>query len=943
MHRSGYAIARSNVKQPPAGTVTFLFTDIEGSTQLWQQYPATMQTALAQHLAILRQAIESRGGYVFQIIGDALCAAFADAADALVASIAAQRALRQATWAETGLLRVRMALHTGTSELHAGDHVAGEYASGLTLSRVARLLSASYGCQILLSLATCELVRDQLAAQVTLRDLGEHRLKDLVRLEHIYQVNAPDLPQDFPPLKTLDSRPNNLPVQVTSFIGREREMQAIQRLFAATRLLTLLGMGGAGKSRLSLQVAADLVEEFDHGVWFVELAPLTDPALVPQAVATVLGVREESKQPLSVTLDNYLRDKCLLLVLDNCEHLLEAAARLADALLRVAPNLKILASSREALRIVGETTFQVPALSMPDPQVELSPAALTQFESVRLFIERAMTVSPEFALTEGNAPAVAQICRQLDGIPLAIELAAARVNALSTNQIAERLDDRFRLLTGGSRAAQHRQQTLRALIDWSYDLLTESEKLMWQRLAVFAGGWTLPAAEAICAGEGIDQSEVLDLLTNLVAKSLVIADRRDDTPRYALLETMHQYGVEKLRASGEELRVRQRHADFFLQLAEATEPKLQAFTLKKWELRLETEYDNLRVALEFYLKAEPVAALRLADVLGYLWQVRGFAAEGRAMIERALQAAADPPKGALAKALFWKGVFASRQGDYENAKTALSDCLALSRELGDQRGCARALTSLGIVAWAQGENTTAEKLYAESLDLFHQLGDDQRVAKVLSNLGNLTLSQGNYAASQHYNEESVAVFRKLGDQLGLAYALNNLGVITEIQGDLAAAQRAYEESVAISHGFGEKMALGYSLNGLAHVMLLQNDLATARQHYRTSLRAMQEMGDKRGIAYGLEGLAKVAIKHQHAERAAHLLAAAQALRQAIGSPLNRAELREAEEDIAAVRALLEPALFDRAFAKGGEMTLEQAIDFAMKDAEIEPKDDQKKP
>ena len=907
---------------------------------MWQEHPDQMPAALAHHRAMLRQAVESQGGYVFQIIGDALCAAFSDAADGLVAAIDAQRALRDATWGETGMLRVRMALHTGSAELHTGDYTAGEYASGLTLSRVTRLLSASHGCQILISMTTCEIVRDHLPNDVALRDMGERRLKDLIRPEHVFQIIVPDLPRDFPPLKTLDSRPNNLPVQVTSFVGREREMKEIKNLLAHTHLLTLLGTGGAGKSRLSLQIAADLIDDFDHGVWFVELAPLTNPALVPQAVAIALGVSEESKQPLIDTLSNHLRDKSVLIILDNCEHLIDASARLADTLIRAAPRLKILTSSREALRIVGEATYRVPSLSIPDSKPLPPLASLAQFEAVRLFIERAVAVSPGFTLTEANASAIVQICHQLDGIPLAIELAAARIKSLTANQIAERLSDRFRLLTGGSRVAQPRQQTLRALIDWSYDLLTEPEQILWQRSSVFVGGWTLPAAEEICAGTLIESFEVLDLLANLVDKSLVIADPRGDSTRYAMLETLREYGIEKLRASNEETVVRKRHADFFLRLTEEAEPKLQVFIQKEWEIRLEVEHDNLRSAFDFYLKADPVVALRLADRMGYLWQVRGYAAEGRVTIERALQAVAHPSKELLAKALFWKGLFAYRQGDYEHAKEPLTTSLALARELGDKRGCASALTSLGIIAWSQGENATAEKLYQESLALFHELGDDQRVAKVLSNLGNLTLSQGNYAASQRYNQESVAVFRKLGDKFGLAYALNNLGLIKETQGDLVGAQRSYEESIAVSNELGEKVSFGYSLNGLAHVMLLKNDLAASQRYYRESLMAMQQTGDKRGIAYCLEGFAKVEIRKGNVGLAAQWMANAEQLRQAIGSPLNPSERTEYDKDLVYVRAQLGEPHFESARAEGQAMTMEQAIERALEEKphQIKPVD-----
>src|SRR5215213_9383794 len=504
----------------PSGTVTFLFTDIEGSTRLAQEYPDQWEALRARHDTLVRSAMDAYNGYVFQIVGDAFCVAFHSASDALNAALNAQWLLQNEPWSPAPV-SVRMGLHTGAAQLnHTSDQII--YLGYRTLVLTQRIMSAGHGGQVLISRATYELVRDSLPADTELLDLGERRLKDLLRPEHLYQLNASGLLTAFPPLKTLDAFLNNLPVQLTSFIGRENEIAEIKQELKIHHLVTLTGPGGTGKTRLSLQVAADLLDLFPHGVWFIELAPLTDPDLIPQSILSAIGISEQpGKRPLGL-LREYLREKKSLIVLDNCEHLLEASANVANVLLNSAPGLKVLASSREALGVKGEVSYLVPSLSLPDiknlPVIE----QLSQYEAVRLFIDRALLVAPHFVVDKDNAPHIAQICHRLDGIPLAIELAVARIKMLSVEQISKRLDDRFRLLTGGARTALPRQQTLRALIDWSYDILSENERLLLQRLSVFAGGWTLEAAEEICAGDGIETHEVLDLLTQLINKSLVV-------------------------------------------------------------------------------------------------------------------------------------------------------------------------------------------------------------------------------------------------------------------------------------------------------------------------------------------------------------------------------------------------------------------------------------
>ncbi|HZT40750.1 MAG TPA: adenylate/guanylate cyclase domain-containing protein, partial [Chthonomonadaceae bacterium] len=578
----------------PSGTVTFLFTDIEGSTKLWEQHPEAMRSALARHDALLREAIEKHNGVVFKTVGDAFCAAFATAGEALAAALAAQQALQNEDWAETGALRVRMALHTGTAEEREGDYF------GPPLNRVARLLAIGHGGQVLLSEVTQGLTSDALPSAASLQNLGEHRLRDLSRPETVFQLLHPDLPAKYPPLKSLDSPdlPNNLPLHITSFIGREQEMAEVKNLLAGTRLLTLVGLGGAGKTRLALAIGAEVLEEYPDGVWLVELAPLSEPGLVPPAVASTLNLQEEPGRALLQTLTTALKCRRMLLVLDNCEHLLSACATFADTLLRACPQVKILATSREVLGIAGETVYRVPPLALPDPDRLPSIELLMQFEAVRLFLDRATAVSTAFSITSENASAVARLCCQLDGLPLAIELAAARVRAMPVEQVASRLDDRFRLLTGGSRTALPRQQTLRALIDWSYDLLDESEKCLLRRLSVFTGGWTLEAAEAVCGADGED---VLDLLTSLVDKSLVVYEEQGDQGRYRMLETVRQYGRERLADTDPEAAsVGQLHAEYYLSLAEQAAAQLLGPEQQRWLARLEREQDNLRAVLTRY-------------------------------------------------------------------------------------------------------------------------------------------------------------------------------------------------------------------------------------------------------------------------------------------------------------------------------------------------------
>ncbi len=955
----------------PTGTVTFLFTDIQGSTQLWEQDPDAMRPALARHDQLLRGAIETSGGYVFKTVGDAFCAAFPAAPEALQAAYAAQMALAAEAWETEKPILVRMALHTGVAEERGGDYF------GPPLNRVARLMSAGHGGQTLLSLAAQQLVGNALPPEVTLRDLGERRLKDLSRPERVFQMLHSSLPAEFPPLRSLDNPalPNNLPQQLSSFIGRETQAAEVKALLGKSRLLTLTGAGGSGKTRLSLQVAADLLDQYFDGVWLVELAALSDPALVPQAVADVLGVKEQPGQTISQSLTETLKEKRLLLVLDNCEHLVAACASLAADLLRFCPGVHLLASSREPLNVPGEQSYRVPSLSLPDPKRAQTAQSVSQSEAVALFADRAQSAQPSFAVTDANALAVASVCSRLDGIPLAIELASARVRSLSVEQINTRLDQRFRLLTGGSRVALPRQQTLQALIDWSYDLLTEQEKALLCRLSVFAGGWTLEAAEAVCVGEAVEDWEVLDLLTALVDKSLVVYEEGEDGQgRYRLLETVRQYAAERLEERGEAGTVQDNHLSWCVALAEEAEPQLTGPNQASWLSRLEREHDNLRASLSWEQQRADGGedGLRLAAALWRFWYVRGHLSEGRRRLDLALaRAGAEERKASIcrAKALNGEGIMAYAQGDYVGARALYEESLTDYRQLGHRRGVAASLLNLGSIAYYQSDYARARSLYGESLTVYRQMKDQEGIANVLNNLGSVALDQGDYAGAQGFLEESLTVYRQLGNQggfaasllslgnvasyqgdyaktrtlyreslavyrqledpQGIANALNNLGEVTSNQKDYAGARDSLEESLTTYRQLGNQMGVAASLNNLGSVACYQRDYAKARDLYQESLSIRRRLGELEGIAGNLDGLGDVAYRQGHLAQATMLEGAAASLRESIGSARNPMIQVEMDNILASAAEALGEEAFAAAWDAGRAMTLDEAVEYAL--------------
>jgi len=874
------------VKNLPTGTVTFLFTDIEGSTTLLQRLgDRRYADVLEEHRRLLRAAFEGAHGQEISKHGDAFLVAFTSARGAVTAAVAAQRSLVEHPWPDGASLRVRMGLHTGEAVSQAGDY------AGLDVHRASRICSAGHGGQILVSQAVGVLAATDLTPGVSLRDLGTHRLKDLQEPERLFQVVHPDLPADFPPLKTLDARRNNLPIQLTSFVGREREIVEVKRLLGDARLVTLTGSGGAGKTRLALQVSANLLDDYPDGVWLAEFAPIADPVLVPKTVATALGVPEQPGREIIETLVDALRSKTLLLALDNCEHLLAACADLAVALLRACPRVRILATSREGLRVPGETLWRVPSLSFPDVR-HLPPSEdLVLYDAVRLFVDRAMSTTPGFAVTGENAPAVAQICQRLDGIPLAIELAAARVNVLAVAQIAARLDDRFRLLTSGSRTALLRQQTLRGAMDWSYGLLEEREKTFLRRLSVFAGGFTLDAAEKICAGKEVDKGDILDLLTSLVDKSLVGFSGQDGQERYRLLETIRQYARDRLLESGETEEVRRRHRDWYMVLAEQAAPELHGPRQQLWLGRLEAEHDNLRAALE-WSEAEKdgaEAGLRLAGAVQRFWFMHGHWSEGRRWLEGALERSGEAPPSALPKALVGATHLAWRRGDYGLAATLGEKGLDLCRKLGDKVGTALFLRHLGQIAIEQAHYDRATALLEESLKSTNELGIKWSSGIALAQLGLGARDQGDYRKATALYTESLTLFRELGDKFLIAYALRHLGLVLLRQGDYRRAGASFLESLILCREVGDRWVSQECLEGLAQ-------LTSAKGHY---------------------------------EHAARLFGAAEASREILGYRFHPPDQACHAASVVCTHAALGDADFATACAEGRTMTLEQATEYAL--------------
>ncbi|MGE5262822.1 MAG: AfsR/SARP family transcriptional regulator [Acidobacteriota bacterium] len=734
----------------------------------------------------------------------------------------------------------------------------------------------------------------------------------------------------------------NLPSPLTSFIGRAKELAEIKQLLIQNRLLTLVGAGGCGKTRLAIEVAGQIVESFEDGVWWVDLAPLSDATLVPQSVAKSLGLREPLGQSFEEMLINYLRGKRLLLILDNCEHLITSCALLVETLLSTCPSLQILATSRETLGIMGEAAWRVPSLDLPDAEILLPVEQLIHYDAVRLFAERAKKIKPNWSFQD-YAIAVTRICRRLDGIPLAIELAAARLTALSVDQIAMRLDDRFNLLASASRTALHRHQTLRSTIDWSYDLLSKAERRLLQRLSVFAGGWSLEAAESVCADNGIPVSDILNLLTHLVDQSLVIAETMNSAIRYRLLESIREYAREKLTRSGEMALVQQRHLDFFLRLSEEAECRWHGTEQSNWLDQLETEHENLRRAIEWSRENDCELGLRLASALWRFWSTRGYLGEGREQLASIMTRISAPvPPSLRAKALAAAGNMAYYQADYVPARALLEQSLAVRLEMEDDHSIGTALRELGVVTQSQGDYETARSLYEESIERCQKVGDQWGLMAGLSDLGQILWNQGDYAPARECFNRALGMSRALEDKAGVAYSLINLGLIACSEGNYDRMRALNEEGLRLYQELKDKWGTAHALYSLGVVAIAQANYSLARTYAETSLNLFMDYGDKWGLAYALQSLAQLAVAKWRTEttlsqesllasgsiplvRAAQLFGAAEALCKNIGAHIEPGVLALVEPYIAIARNQLGQEKFTTAWQEGCSMPLDHVL------------------
>ena len=924
---------------------TLLFTDIEGSTRLWEQEGERMSRALAEHDALSLKAVEEHRGVVVKMTGDGMYAAFSDPVDALNATAQLQLALEKVASKHQIAFRVRAGLHLGIVERRNQDLF------GSPVNRAARIMKAAHGGQILISQAVVDQVRSRLPPSLSLLDLGGVRLRDLATSEHVYQLVHAGLRQDFPALRSLEATPNNLPPQVTSFIGRERELADAKRLLGRTRLLTLLGMGGLGKTRLSLQLGADVLEMYPDGVWFVDLAPIRDPGLVPSATAHSLGVREEPGRPITETLCTYLREHKLLLILDNCEHLVKACASLASALLRAAASVQILATSREALHIQGEQTYPVLPLAAPDSKTGVE--GLLRSEAVQLFVERARLQKPGFSITEADAPAIAELCARLDGIPLALELAAARLRSLSVKDISARLNDRFKLLTGGSRVALERQQTLRALVSWSYDLLQDTEQIVLDRLSVFSGGFDLEAAEAVCGAEPIAPEDVLDLLTSLVEKSLVMTEQEAQRSRYGLLETIKEFAHEHLAKrhdllgtirefASERLKDRddvaataKRHCDYFFALAKMTNDKLLGPEQGEWTSRAEADIGNLRAAIALALAGEvdPTIAVRFEQRLMRFRLLRGYATEGRKNVRAVLALPGIQEANRFrANALYVGGVLASDQGDYAEATRMLTECLAIRRGLSDPRETAAALSELATLHLQRDDLAKAAEYEAEAITIFRDLDDKLGEGLGLITLGQISMRQTDNKKAQEFFEKCLAIARRIEHRELESDCERHLGDLALREGNLQAANARFTRSLRICQDAQDKRGEAITLWHLGRADAAGGGNELARRRLSEALRALQAFDMNSEALDCMADYASLMEAAGQAETAVRLYAAIAAAREMLGLPGAAHRDAEMKSRLTATRANLGDRVFDAAWSMGRTWSRDDAIEHALASA-----------
>ena len=928
---------------PDAALSTFLLTDIAGSTRLWEEHGDAMGGALATHDELLRLAITTNGGVVVKTMGDGMLAVFSDARAAVEAALSAQRGLRDIAWGPTGPLRVRMAIHSGTAESREGDFF------GQALNRDARILAIGHGGQVLLSAAAAALTRERLPEGAELLDLGSHRLRDLDRPEQVFQLAAPDLPREFPVLRSLSTRRSNLPIPLTSFVGRQRELAEVSQLLERARLVTLIGTGGTGKTRLMIEVAGRVAPRFDDGVWLAELAPLADPGEVGPEIARALGVSELPGRPALDVVADFLASKDLLLVLDNAEHLIDGVARISERLLGSAPGLRILTTSREALAVPGEAVVQVASLSCPaalnhttnpadGPATELESASAT--EAVALFTERAGAVLPSFVLTGANVAAVSEICRRLDGIPLAIELAAGRVAAMSPEEIAVGLGDRFRLLTGGRRTAVPRQQTLHALIDWSWDLLTDDDRRLLRRLSIFAGGWSAAAAARVAGEPGIDD-EVLgavDGLTRLVDRSLVIVDR-GSTTRYRMLETIRQYAREQLVTSGEAAAVARRHLGFFAAMAEAAAPDLRGPAMVDWLDRLDAEIENLGAALEWGLEAEPDLAVRMAVSLLDYWIARVPSPDNDARIVAAVAAArallAGPPEPTREQRISVTRLLGraarkwSLSGRSDVAIGWAEEAVRLAKTIDDPQAMIDATLGYTTARIFTGARGDIEGWLREVIAQASAIGDWFSIAFATSGVA-VSLGSFDMVDVEELMTLGAEAAHRSGNPHVIALTAMGQGNLLARNGRLDEARERLQEAIDRFSELGDEWLASACRSEIAHVTRRSGDLAGALALYRVTLPGWVRSGNRGAVAHQIESVAFIQIQRGLSTDAGRLLGAAAAVREIAHSPMIRAEQMEHDGWLDRLRDSGGPAV-DAAIEAGRRLSMNEAVALAIRD------------
>jgi predicted ATPase/class 3 adenylate cyclase len=919
--QSGSEVQAARAVPLPTGTVTFLFSDIEDSTQRWESHREAMKAAVARHEQLMGAAIKQHGGYVFKTVGDAFCAAFPTAPDAVAAAIDAQLTLAKEDFSAVDGLRIRMGLHTGFAEERNADYF------GPAVNRVARLMSIGHGGQVLLSGVSRELAHSDLPSGVSLVELGSHRLKDLTEPEEVWQLTIESLAADFPALKSLDTLPNNLPIQVTSFRGREYDLDEVKKLLAEHRLLTLIGAGGIGKTRLAMQVGAEVLEQFPDGVWIADLAAITDPELVSSVIAQVLGMTQVEGRRVDESISQWLKRKTILLILDNCEHLLGTVAILADAVHRNCPQVRILATSRQALGVSGEQVMRLPSLDVPHKIGDLTPAAVMEFGAVALFVDRARLIDKSFSLGDDTSPIVADICRRLDGIPLAIELAAARVKVLSIPNLAQRLSERFKILTGGSRTALPRQKTLSALIDWSYDLLTTQEQILFTRLAIFAGGFSLDAATAVCAGDGLDEIEVLDLLSSLTDKSLMVADTTEAQERYHLLESTRAYAMEKLAAAGQREHLARRQAEYFRDRAQAADESYAAGATFAWLEAVEVDLDNYRAALEWTLTQgnDEVLGAAIAGGLQYLWNRGGLTVEGRYWVGLALKRIKEDDHPQVAARL-WRAQasFSSGEASVQAAKHAIG----LYEATGDASGIASSQIALGLRLFRVGRFDEAQETAVQALASSRDRGRMPDVAAALNVLAIIAGQRGDTNAARDLYAQAIAAFKANGYEFGIMVALANLAELEFAEGNADEALRLVREAVEASSRSKDKVLLATWRCNMAAYRVAVGDLEGAREAAREALRLGREDQSDSGVV-AVQHLALIGALRGRPETSARLAGFVEARYKAIGER----EITEKwgyEKLMATLREHISETEVEKLATEGAAWSEDQAVEEALK-------------